>query len=58
MELKWFKKSEQIYWIWLSLRLNNQNSSFQRLLERFDNSPYRVYGAKENELRVAGRLSE
>ena len=58
MELKWFKKSEQIYWIWLSLRLNNQNSSFQRLLERFDNSPYRVYGAKENELRVAGCLSE
>ena len=58
MELKWFKKSELIYWIWLSLKLGNQNSSFQRLLELFENSPHRVYDANEEELRRAKHLSE
>lgn len=58
MELKWFKKSEQIYWIWLSLKLGNQNSSFQRLLELFENSPHCVYDAGEDELKRAKHLSE
>ncbi len=58
MELNLFKKSDQVYWIWLSLKLNNQNSVFQRLLDLFDNSPYEIYKASEDELKRATHLSE
>lgn len=44
------RKSDNLYWIWLSLRLGNHNSSFQRLLENFDGSAYCVYRAERNEL--------
>lgn len=58
MEFSLFKKSDQVYWIWLSLKLNNQNSVFQRLLDQFSNSPYNIYKADENELNRATHLSE
>lgn len=58
MEIGLFKKSEQIYWIWLSLKLNNQNSVFQHLLDLFDSSPYAIYKANEEQLEVADHLSE
>ena len=58
MEISLFKKSEQIYWIWLALKLNNQNSVFQRLLDLFNNSPYEIYRADEKELKRAEYLSE
>ena len=53
-----FKKSYQIYWIWLSLRLKNQNSVFQRLLDLFDNSAFEIYKADEKKLERATHLSE
>lgn len=53
-----FKKSDQVYWIWLSLKLNNQNSVFQHLLDLFGNSPYEIYKANEHELNRATYLSE
>ncbi len=58
MELNLFKKSDQVYWIWLSLKLNNQNSVFQHLLDLFGNSPYEIYKANEDELNRASHLSE
>ena len=58
MEFNLFKKSDRVYWIWLSLKLNNQNSVFQRLLDQFGNSPYEIYKADENELDRATHLSE
>ena len=58
MELNLFKKSDQVYWIWLSLKLNNQNSVFQRLLDQFGNSPYEIYKADESALNSATHLSE
>ncbi len=58
MEFNLFKKSDQVYWIWLSLKLNNQNSVFQLLLDQFGNSPYDIYKADENELKRATHLSE
>ena len=58
MEFNLFKKSDKIYWIWLSLKLNNQNSVFQRLLDQFGNSPYEIYKADENKLNIADHLSE
>ena len=58
MEISLFKKSEQIYWIWLALKLNNQNSVFQRLLDIFNNSPYEIYRSDEKELKRAEHLSE
>ncbi len=58
MEIGLFKKSEQIYWIWLSLKLNNQNSVFQRLLDLFDLSPHAIYKADEKQLEAADHLSE
>ena len=53
-----FKKSDQVYWIWLSLKLNNQNSIFQHLLDLFGNSPYEIYKANEHELNRASYLTE
>ena len=58
MEIKWFKKSDQVYWLWLSLKLNNQNTVFQRLLDAFDGAPRSIYEANEGELRQANVLSE
>ena len=58
MEISLFKKSEQVYWIWLALKLNNQNSVFQRLLDIFNNSPYEIYRADEKALKRADYLSE
>lgn len=58
MELNLFKKSDQVYWIWLALKLNNQNSVFQRLLDLFGNSPYEVYKADESKINRAIHLSE
>ncbi len=58
MEISLFKKSEHVYWIWLALKLNNQNSVFQRLLDIFNNSPYEIYRADEKALKRADYLSE
>ena len=58
MEISLFKKSEQVYWIWLALKLNNQNSVFQRLLDIFNNSPYEIYRADKKALKRADYLSE
>lgn len=58
MELNLLKKSDQVYWIWLSLKLNNQNSVFQELLELFSNSPYEIYKADEDELSTVSCLNE
>ncbi len=58
MDNKWFKKSEQTYWLWLSLKLNNQNTVFQRLLDAFSGSPRKIYEADEHTLRDASVLSE
>lgn len=51
------RKSDNLYWIWLSLRLGNHNSSFQRLLESFDGSAYCVYGADREALSEADCLN-
>ena len=58
MEIKWFKRSDQVYWIWLSLKLNNQNTVFQSLLDSFNGSPYEVYKAGEDEINALDFLSE
>ena len=53
-----FKKSELTYWIWLSVKLGNQNKVFQRLLDGFGGSPRAVYNADEKALRDAACLSD
>ena len=53
-----FKKSETVYWIWLSLRLGNQNNIFQDLLELYKNSPTEIYKAKKSELDKIGWLDD
>ena len=58
MEIKWFKKSDQVYWIWLALKLNNQNTVFQRLLDVFGGSAYEIYKANEEEISKISFLSE
>lgn len=58
MDIKWLKKSDQIYWLWLSLKLNNQNTVFQRLLDIFDGTPRSIYDADESALRRSAILSE
>lgn len=58
MEISLFKKSAQVYWIWLSLKLNNQNSVFQELLDHFDNSPYEIYKASEDDFCNISFLNE
>lgn len=58
MEINWFKKSEQVYWLWLSLKLNNQNTVFQRLLDAFDGSPRKIYDADEEQLESVSVLNE
>lgn len=58
MEFNLFKKSELTYWIWLSVKLGNQNKVFQRLLDGFGGSPRAVYGADEKALRDAACLSD
>ncbi len=58
MEFKWLKKSELIYWIWLSLKLNNQNTVFQGLLDFFDYSIHKVYDADRRAYGSVASLSE
>ena len=58
MEFNLFKKSELTYWIWLSVKLGNQNKVFQRLLDGFGGSPRAVYNADEKALRDAACLSD
>ena len=53
-----FKKSETVYWIWMALKLNNQNTVFQHLLDVFGNSALEIYRAKRKELEDAGNLNE
>lgn len=53
-----FKKSETVYWIWLALKLNNQNTVFQHLLDIFGGSVLQIYHAKQKELEGAGGLNE
>lgn len=58
MEFNLFKKSELTYWLWLSLRLGNQNKVFQRLLDCFEGSSYAIYKADESALRKAEILND
>lgn len=58
MEFNIFRRSEHIYWIWLALKLNNQNAVFQELLDLFDNSAHEIYKATEDELIQAKHLSD
>lgn len=58
MDSKFFKKSEQIYWVWLSLKLNNRNKVFQKLLDVFGGSVYEIYEADEQALGEADNLNE
>ena len=58
MEFNLFKKSDYVYWIWLALKLNNQNSVFQGLLDLFNNSAYEIYRADEKTLERAEFLTE
>ncbi len=51
------KRSDVLYWIWLSLKLGNHNSTFQRLLESFEGSAYLVYRAERDELESADCLN-
>ena len=53
-----FKKSETVYWLWMALKLNNQNTVFQHLLDLFGNSPLEIYKAKRAELKNAENLNE
>lgn len=57
MAFNLFKKSDQIYWIWLAQKLNNHNADFQRLLDVFHGSPYDVYRADEGLLDMADCLT-
>ncbi len=58
MAISLFKKSEQIYWLWLSLKLNNQNAVFQKLIDAFEESPFRIYDSKKSELDKIEGLTE
>lgn len=58
MEMNFFKKSEVIYWLWLSLKLNNQNTVFQGLLDEFSFSAYRIYKADEEKLRSSKTIKD
>lgn len=58
MEFNLFKKSELTYWIWLSVKLGNQNKVFQHLLDGFGGSPRAVYNADEKALRDAACLGD
>lgn len=58
MVISLFKKSEQIYWLWLSLKMNNQNAAFQKLLDAFEESPFKIYNCKKEELECVEGLSE
>ena len=58
MEIKAIRKSDEIYWVWLALRLKNQNSVFARLLDLFGGSPYAIFLADEKDLERATHLSE
>ena len=53
-----FKKSETVYWLWMALKLNNQNTVFQHLLDLFGNSPFEIYKARRAELERAENLTE
>lgn len=57
MEINLFKKSEQIYWIWLALKLNNQNTVFQELLDKFQGSPTLIYKANASRIESLGGLN-
>lgn len=58
MEISFFKKSELIYWIWLALKLNNQNSVFQGLLDEFQNSPALIYKSTADKINSISTLSD
>lgn len=58
MEFKWLKKSELIYWIWLSLKLNNQNTVFQGLLDAFGNSVHNIYDADRKSIDRIANLND
>ena len=51
------KKSETVYWIWLALRLKNQNTVFQHLLDVFGGSVLEIYRARQKELEDAGAIA-
>lgn len=52
-----FKKSEIIYWLWLSIRLKNQNTVFQHLLDFFEDSPLEIYRARKKAFENVGNLN-
>ena len=58
MAVSLFKKSEQIYWLWLSLKLNNQNAIFQKLLDVFEESSFNMYDCNEAELSKVEGITE
>ncbi len=53
-----FRKSDSIYWLWLSLKIENQNSLFQKLIDVFGESPYDIYKAKKSELEACSFLNK
>lgn len=58
MENIFAKKSLSVYWIWLALKLNNQNSVFQNLLDLFDDDVYGIYKADRKALSKDENLKE
>ena len=52
-----FKKSETVYWIWLSLKLGNQSVAFQPLLEQYGSSPLEIFKLKSKDLEGDARLN-
>ena len=58
MEIKWLKKSELLYWLWLALKLNNGSTAFEDLIETFGGSAYSVYRADEFALKRVSGLSD
>lgn len=49
--------SENLYWIWLSLRLGAASTDLPRLMLQYD-SPYEIYVASQEELAAVENISE
>lgn len=52
------RRSDSIYWLWLSMKIGNRNAVFQKLRDVFGEYPYDIYKATESELFECGLLTK
>lgn len=50
-------RRDDLFWIWLSLRLGENRTVYHKLIEKFDD-PYEIYNAEPEELKAIPELSE